>query len=71
METGLDTHRFRLGDTVRFVKVSRSSPGHAPQGNFRIVGLLPEYLGVYQYRVQSVSDGHQRVVTEPEIASHL
>ena len=28
---------------------------------------MPEYLGNYQYRLESTRDGHQRVVTENEI----
>lgn len=65
----MDTHRYRVGQTVRFVKVSRSSGlGGTPAGSFRVVGLLPDYHGNYQYRVQSTSDGHQRVVVESEIA---
>ena len=66
----METHRYRIGQTVRFVKESRSSSiGGMPNGNFRVVGLLPEYHGSNQYRVQSISDGHQRVAVEGEIAS--
>jgi hypothetical protein len=42
-----------------------------PDGSFRVVSLMPEYLGNYQYRVQSVADGHERVAAEGEIASIL
>lgn len=63
-----DAHRYRVGQTVRFVKASRTnSRAGTPAGNFRVVGLLPEYLGNYQYRLKSVSDGHERVVVEGEI----
>jgi hypothetical protein len=65
----MDAHRYRVGQTVRFVKAPRNSGlAGSPAGNFRVVGLLPEYLGNYQYRLQSISDGHQRVVVEGEIA---
>ncbi len=65
----MDTHRYRVGQTVRFVKASRNtSVAGAPAGNFRVVSLLPEYLGNYQYRLKSTSDGHERVVIEGEIA---
>ncbi len=65
----MDAHRYRVGQTVRFVKASRNSGiGGTPGGNFRVVSLLPEYLGNYQYRLQSVSDGHERVVVENEIS---
>ena len=62
-------HRYRLGQTVRFVKVPQNSGlGEVPTGQFQVVGLLPDYQGHNQYRLQSTSDGHQRVVAENEIA---
>lgn len=65
----MDTHRYRVGQKVRFVKASRGSGlGGRPDGSFDIVRLLPEYYGTYQYRVKSTSDGHERVVGEGEIA---
>lgn len=64
----MNQHRFRIGQTVRFNKVPQSSRlGGTPDGSFRVVRLLPDYLGHNQYRVESTSDGHQRVVTEAEI----
>jgi hypothetical protein len=39
-----------------------------PDGNFRVINLMPECFGSYQYRVQSVADGHERVAAEGEIA---
>lgn len=64
----MEQYKYRVGQTVRFAKASRSSGlGGTPAGNFRVVGLLPEYLGNNQYRLQSISDGHQRVVVESEI----
>ena len=41
---------------------------HDEDGDFRIVALLPEYKGTYQYRVESTNDDHNRVVVESEIA---
>jgi len=65
----METHRYRIGQTVRFIKPPRSSGlGGIPAGNFRVLGLLPNYQGNNQYRLQSVGDGHQRVVVESEIA---
>lgn len=65
------SRRYRIGQTVRFVKGSYQMTGGTPDGNFRIVSLMPEYLGSYQYRIQSVTDGHERVAAEGEIAPHL
>ncbi len=65
----MDPHRYRVGQTVRFIKVfGSSSRGGTPPGNFRVVGLLPDSQGNNQYRVESTSDSHQRVVVETEIA---
>ena len=65
----MDLHRYRVGQTVRFVKASRGTgTSNAPQGSFSVVRLLPEYLGNNQYRLKSTSDGHERVVGEGEIA---
>ena len=65
----LGSHRYRVGQTVRFIKASRSSGvGGTPDGSFQVVCLLPEYQGNNQYRVKSTGDGHERVVVEGEIA---
>ena len=42
--------------------------GATPSGFFRVVRLLPDTQGRNQYRVESTSDGHQRVAVESEIA---
>jgi hypothetical protein len=44
---------------------SRGQP--VPKGSFKIVRLLPEDRGIRHYRIKSVMDGHERVVTEGEI----
>lgn len=57
-------HKFRTGQTVQLV------PGHygaARRGGFRVVRLLPEEHGTKQYRIKSIMDGHERVVTEEEL----
>jgi hypothetical protein len=65
----MEPHRLRVGQAVQFIMPSRSSGlGGTPAGNFRVLGLLPNYQGNNQYRLQSVNDGHQRVVIESEIA---
>jgi len=65
----MDTHRYRVGQTVRFVKTSGSRIfGGTPPGTFRVLRLLPSYQGFNQYRVESISDSQNRVVAESEIA---
>ena len=64
----MEPHRYRVGQTVRFITTTSGSSGGTPYGNFRIVGLLPDTQGRNQYRVESTSDRHQRVAVESEIA---
>ena len=65
----MDPHRYRVGQTVRFIKTTNSNLfGGTPPGSFRVVGLLPDSRGNNQYRVESVNDNHQRVAIESEIA---
>ena len=60
------THpKFATGDTVRLI---RSPYLSGKLGTFKIVRRLPAERGMYGYRVQSLSDGHLRVVMESEIA---
>lgn len=67
-QNGMDLYQYHVGQTVRFIMVSRNSGiGGLPAGDFQVVGLLPNYQGNNQYRVQSNNDGHQRVVIESEI----
>jgi len=62
-------HKYRVGQTVRFNKnTSGIALGVAPTGIFRVVSLMPDTQGRNQYRVESTSDGHQRVAVETEIA---
>jgi hypothetical protein len=35
---------------------------------FEVVRLLPHENGIFQYRIKSVGDGHERVVLESELA---
>lgn len=57
--------KFKPGQTVT---VTPTVAGNAPRGRFKVVRALPAEHGVNQYRIQSVLDGHERVVKEIEIA---
>ncbi len=62
----MTAHKYSVGQTVRF------SPDrlqmNSGKGSFKIVGLLPETASIFQYRVKSQVDGHERVVREDQIA---
>ena len=66
----MDQHKYQVGSAVRFVKASFGfAVGGVSADTFKVVRLLPDYLGANQYRLQSVRDGHERVVDETEIAA--
>ncbi len=59
-------HKFRVGQRVHLlVRAWDLTP---PAGHFHIMRLLPREGAEYQYRIQSVSDGHERVVRESQLA---
>lgn len=63
----MDVHKFRVGQTVQFRPPSTFGIV-LPPGGFKIEQLLPPDAAGNQYRVESVFDGHKRVVRESEIS---
>lgn len=59
-------HKFQLGQRVHLL--ARPWDLTPPAGYFRIMRLLPREGTEHQYRIQSVADGHERVVRESQIA---
>jgi hypothetical protein len=62
------THRFAVGQLVRFTPDRIERDLSSAQRQFKIVRLLPEAASVFQYRVKSQLDGHERVVREDQLA---
>jgi hypothetical protein len=62
------THRFAVGQLVRFTPDRIERDLSTAQRQFKIVRLLPEAASVFQYRVKSQLDGHERVVREDQLA---
>jgi hypothetical protein len=58
-------HKFAVGQSIRFTP-DRHQLAPA-QSRFKIVQLLPEAASVFQYRVKSQADGHERVVREDQL----
>jgi hypothetical protein len=58
--------KFAVGQTVRF------SPDRvqlrSARGQFKVLRLLPEDASIFQYRVKSEADGHERIVREDQLA---
>ena len=61
------THRFAVGQTVRFSPDRGQERALRRGALFRIVRLLPEAGNVLQYHVKSEIDGHERVVREDQL----
>ena len=57
-------HKFKANQSVQLIA---SDLQLKTLGRFTIVRPLPTEHGVLQYRIKSLSDGHERVVTESEL----
>jgi hypothetical protein len=57
-------HKFKAGQTVELVPSGYTG---SVRGSFTIVCTLPEEHGICHYRIRSLIDGHERVVTESEV----
>ena len=60
-----DLIKFKPGQSVELVA---GTVRLTPLGAFKVVRVMPSERGVRQYRVKSVTDGHERMVTEAELA---
>jgi hypothetical protein len=59
------SHKFKVGQSVDLIGVQRSLG--PPLGRFEIVRLMPTEHGRHQYRIRSLLDGHERMVSESEL----
>jgi hypothetical protein len=61
----MPTYKFHLGEAVYVKPVfSRNFPG----GSYEVTKKLPENQGEPEYRIENVSEAHERVVRESELA---
>jgi hypothetical protein len=58
--------KFKSGQYVTVAHNNRI--GDLRSGSFTVVQLLPEERGVWQYRVRSTKDGHERMVYEGDLS---
>jgi hypothetical protein len=63
-DRAMPSHKFKVKQSVEFLG-SYSRP--KPLGRFQIVRVMPTEHGILQYRVTSLTDGHERVVTESDL----
>lgn len=59
------THKYAVNQTVELRSAPRLS--NRPSGKCRIVALLPNERGPFQYRVQSSNEAIERVVDEDDL----
>jgi hypothetical protein len=58
-------HSFAVGQKVELVP--GRNDGNVPRGTFMVQRLLPNDDADREYRVRSVTDGHERVVRESQL----
>jgi hypothetical protein len=64
-EMALNTHKFRLGQTVYF---TAKPLGHmTANGSYQIVKLLPSDGDEHQYRIKSTNEAFERVAKESQL----
>ena len=60
----MHTYKFHLGETVQLLPpMSR----HASGGVYEVTKKLPERAGEYEYRIKSINEPHERVVSESDL----
>jgi hypothetical protein len=66
-EDAMSSHKFAVGQMVDFLP----GPGDAnvPRGKYRIQRLQPSETRDPQYRVKHAADGHERIVSESNLAA--
>ena len=58
-------HRFRVDQSVTLaINVNRSAAG----GSYIVTEQLPERNGEFEYRIKTISEPHERVARENELA---
>lgn len=58
-------HKFAVGQNVDLVP--GRGDGNVPRGTYTVMRLLPNDGPDREYRVKSVSDGHERVLRESQL----
>ena len=62
-------HKFAVGQVVDLLYDPRNA--NVPRGRYKIQRLFPTDSGPPQYRVKHMEDGHERVITETQVAQPL
>ena len=62
----MPTHKFHVGQPVEF---NPPRGIYAPRGAYVVTAKLPERDGVFEYRVRSASEEHERAAPENELSA--
>jgi hypothetical protein len=62
---GLQSHKFRVGQTVFYTSSPISRPGAS--GSYKVVRLLPSDGDDYQYRIKNPGEAFERVAKESQL----
>jgi len=63
--SGLQTHRFQVGQTVFYTSSPITRPGAS--GSYKVVRLLPSDGDDYQYRIKHAGEAFERVAKESQL----
>jgi hypothetical protein len=61
----MGAHKFAVGQSVLFFPDRYQLK--SARGTFKVTRLLPEEANVFQYRIKSQFDGHERIVREDQL----
>lgn len=64
-ETNVKTHKFTIGQTVRYTSGTVGRPGAS--GTYKVVRVLPLENDEQQYRIKSAHEAHERVARESQL----
>jgi hypothetical protein len=67
--SGLQTHKFRVGQTVFYTSSPITRPGAS--GSYKVVRLLPSDGDDYQYRIKNPGEAFERVAKESQLELEL
>ena len=59
-------HRFKVGQSVR---LSAPTVNRGVAGIYKVVALLPEERGDWQYRIQSTGGSQQRIAWQSQLSA--
>ena len=62
----MPAHRFHLGQPVEF---NPPRGIYAPRGGYVVTAKLPEKDGVFEYRIRSANEEHERIARENELTA--